>query len=69
MFVVLLILCITSILAIEPPVWPKVFSQSMTVDFGYYSTPGKFWYNYNIKAQRYDYSNGESPYTCGFILQ
>jgi len=44
-----------SVYAIEPPLWPERFSQSLTVDFGDIVTTGKFWYDINQNAQRLDF--------------
>lgn len=56
--ITVLLLITISLSQIDPPKWPLVFSQSMAVNFGTYNTTGKFWYNYNILGQRYDFENG-----------
>jgi len=39
----------------------------MTVDFGDLITTGKFWYDSTLKAQRFDFQNGNTKKGCGAI--
>ena len=38
-------LAIAQVVAMNPPVWPERFSQSMVVNFANITTTGKFWYD------------------------